>query len=445
MLELFKIIESLSRQRPIFHNEADFQHALAWEIRNHYPNSKIRLEMKVHGSDIKVYLDILVLMDGHKYGIELKYKTRKFEGVIDGEKFALNHHGAHDIGRYDVIKDLQRLEQMVSTGVIEEGFLVFLSNDPSYYADSVEEKQTADRDFRLYEGRRLQNKLFWGEHTGQGTMKGREEPLSLQGRYDVHWVAYSSLSDKPEGEFRYLLLSTKDQRINSISPIVQDVDIPQLKHGNEGVSQLQSGQQFLAWFDSFAKQEEIPLSQIDLRDKLANHLRHMGYSVSINRELGQDKVDIWAQSGSEHFAVEVRYKTALLQTIYKGKSIHLKNQAAHDISRYDFVSDIGKLERVVRNRPDVHGFALLITNDSLYWQPSKKSNSVDELFRLHHGRLLMGVCAWKEEAGYGTTTGREALVHLDNTYHLAWQPYCTLGTNKNETFQALLVEVISGT
>ena len=113
------------------------------------------------------YVDILASVAGRKYAIELKYKTRTFEAVIDGEEFSLSNHGAQDTGRHDVLKDLQRLEQMVATGAVDEGILIFLTNDLSYYTDPGKAKVTADQDFRLHEGRRVQGTLSWGAHTGQ--------------------------------------------------------------------------------------------------------------------------------------------------------------------------------------------------------------------------------------------------------------------------------------
>lgn len=36
-------LQSLSTDRPIFHSEHDFQHALAWAIHERVPNAHIRL------------------------------------------------------------------------------------------------------------------------------------------------------------------------------------------------------------------------------------------------------------------------------------------------------------------------------------------------------------------------------------------------------------------
>lgn len=192
MFDIQQVLVSLANKRPVFHNEADFQHALAWEIRESY-DCKIRLEKRM---DIRAgkrsYLDVWVEHQGKTYGIELKYKIRGSEYVHDGETFSFLNQAAHDIGRYDVTKDLQRLEQMVSLGLVDEGVMILLTNDAAYYREPSIEKFTADRDFRIHEGRLLAGELKWSEFTGEGTMKGRTDPISLQGRYTVKWQDYRS-------------------------------------------------------------------------------------------------------------------------------------------------------------------------------------------------------------------------------------------------------------
>ena len=34
---------ALARMRPLFHSEADFQHAFAWQLRSAHPDARIRL------------------------------------------------------------------------------------------------------------------------------------------------------------------------------------------------------------------------------------------------------------------------------------------------------------------------------------------------------------------------------------------------------------------
>lgn len=440
MLNIGAVLKSLSEKRPIFHSEADFQHSLAWEIREHYPDSKIRLETKVHGANTKVYLDILVVNHGIKYAIELKYKTLSYDAVVDGEEFSLNNQGAQDIGRYDVLKDIQRLEEMLAAKVADKGFLIFLTNDKSYFSNPNGNKKTVDQNFRLHEGNRVGGKLYWTEEAGKGTIKGREEPINLHGEYEMKWGNYSQIDDSPRGDFRCLLLEvdhtqSQSNENNSLRgvPITEKVEAS-VKPSLQKVSSP-------SWFNLFSQKRKIPTSQMDLRDKIATHLRQMGFSVTVNREIGRDKIDIWAEKSGETIAIEVRYKTALLQTIYNGMHIHLKHQGAQDISRYDYISDLQKLERVTKQRQGVKGYAILITNDHLYWEHPRKQNTVDEAFHIHDRHVVTGVCSWKEEASPGTTSARENPIRFTNSYVMKWKPYLTLGTKKNEQFQALVVEI----
>ena len=59
ILDIDKIMYQLSRWRPIFHSEADFQFSLAWMIKEQYPNCDIRLEF-IPESNPNLHLDILV-------------------------------------------------------------------------------------------------------------------------------------------------------------------------------------------------------------------------------------------------------------------------------------------------------------------------------------------------------------------------------------------------
>jgi hypothetical protein len=435
MFDIGRVLISLSEKRPIFHSEADFQHSLAWELREHYPGCQIRLETKVHGAGTKVYLDILCEYQGRKYAIELKYKTLAFDCFVNGEQFYLSNQGAQDTGRYDVLKDIQRLEEMVLRGVADEGTLIFLTNDKSYYIEPGKEMKTVDQDFRIHHGKTVNGQLRWGEQTGKGTMKNREEPIQLEGSYRMNWQSYSNINNTSKGELRYLLIPVQQFGGNVFGTVIQEaveaIPIVHKEHTNKNMN----------WFEAFSQNGKIPNSQRDLRDKLTEHLREFGFSIQTDRVLGKDKIDIWAEKESEILAIEVRFKTALLQTIYQAQHIQLKNQGAQDISKYDYISDLGKIERVVKNRPNVKGYALLLTNDHLYWQQPRKENTVDEAFHIHDGHVVTGTCTWKDKASKGTTAGREQPIHFTKSHMMKWKPYLSLGKGKNEEFQSLLVEV----
>lgn len=200
-----KLIESLARQRPVFHSEADFQHAFAWTIQTAHPAARMRLERPFRTDAGAINLDLLVTLLSERVAIELKYLTRRLAITVEGEAFELQQHSAHPLRRHDVWKDVARLEALVQAGAATAGYAIVVSNDPAYW--NAGRGQGIDTAFRLDEGRRVgQANLTWETHAGPGTVKNREEPISIAGCYTLRWQPYSRLSDGA-GEFRCLILS----------------------------------------------------------------------------------------------------------------------------------------------------------------------------------------------------------------------------------------------
>ena len=180
------LMVALAKRRPIFHSEADFQHALAWELHTRYPDGAVRLEQQVLPG---IHLD-LALRDGRcTTAFELKYLTRGAEVEIAGERFILKQHGAQPPRRYDCVRDLVRLEALTSSGAADEGFAVVLTNDPAYWNAGLGDGGVG-ASFRIHQGRRLHGTLSWGGQTAPGTMHNRETALSLTGEYLTDWIVY---------------------------------------------------------------------------------------------------------------------------------------------------------------------------------------------------------------------------------------------------------------
>ncbi len=209
-LDIHTLLESLSRSRPIFHSEADFQHALAWKIHEIMPDSQIRLEYPFRHDGNPMYLDIWLPTE--RMAIELKYLTRRLEQDYEGERFALKDQSAHDVRRYDFLKDVQRLESVVehTEQPTRGGVAVLLTNDSAYSKSPTSRWETNnDAAFRLHEDRKATGNLVWSERTGQGTMKGREDPIRLSGSYSMHWRDYSRLGEGNNQQFRYLAVAVQ--------------------------------------------------------------------------------------------------------------------------------------------------------------------------------------------------------------------------------------------
>ena len=203
MIDIHDVMTGLARCRPIFHSEADFQHALAWRIRETTPDIQIRLEFKpLLGDGRSIHLDIWIPSAG--LAIELKYPTQRLHRTLHDEPFGLAEQGAQPIRRYDFLDDVQRLEHVVEQyGPAKGGYAILLTNVPNYW-NLPRRGDAIDADFRVHERRHLSGRLSWSANAGAGTRRGRESDINLRGSYDLLWRDYSVLGAAGNERFRYL-------------------------------------------------------------------------------------------------------------------------------------------------------------------------------------------------------------------------------------------------
>jgi hypothetical protein len=206
-VDLTELLRRLAVIRPVYHAEADFQHAFAWEARQMDPHLRVRLETHPEPG---VRLDLLLSRPdlGLHTDVELKYLTAAWVGDIGGEHFALKNHGAQDVRAYDAVKDIGRLERFASRQGWN-GLFVALTNDPSFWRPVTHGRATNADAFRIYEGLTLTGSRAWGPNTGIGTMRGREAAIELLGSHRLAWRDYSRLDSKAYGSFRALALEVR--------------------------------------------------------------------------------------------------------------------------------------------------------------------------------------------------------------------------------------------
>ena len=151
-------------------------------------------------------------------------------------------------------------------------------------------------------------------------------------------------------------------------------------------------------------------------------------------------MDVWI-SGEEPIAIELKYFTRGLTTAVDGERFVLKSQNAQDTGRYDALKDITRLETIVSKIPMCSGYAIVLTNDPLYWKPPAQDDTFDAAFRIHESRSIGGTLRWSERASKGTTSEHEAPLELSGTYRAAWRDYATASSDPYARFRYLLVEV----
>ena len=152
-----------------------------------------------------IYIDIVVWLEGEIYPIELKHLTKKMTAAIAGETFYLKNHGAQDLGCYDCIKDIWRLESLSKhIEGYKKGYTVWLTND-LFYLKPPTNPYVGYYQFSIHEGAIKDGIMFWGDKVGQGTTRGREQPWTLLNSYTINWHDYSKLLVN-NGIFKYALL-----------------------------------------------------------------------------------------------------------------------------------------------------------------------------------------------------------------------------------------------
>lgn len=203
MLNIQLIMSKLAVRRPIFHSEADFQHAFALELANEEPTLDLRLEVPF-AFEQRGATDLVARSGSFVSGIELKYLSRGLEHEEGGEIFRLKDQGATDLRRYDILRDIERLERF-NREYGGPSYVIALTNDPAYW-NPVRRAGTIDAAFRLCNGRNISGTCIWAAHAGAGTVKGRDRPITLEGAYCANWLPYSMLGTA-RGQFKYLLFS----------------------------------------------------------------------------------------------------------------------------------------------------------------------------------------------------------------------------------------------
>ncbi|MFD2840238.1 hypothetical protein ACFSYH_06605 [Populibacterium corticicola] len=202
---LRRALTHLAERRPVFHSEADFQYELAHQLPVIDSSLEIRLERPVRIEGAATFnVDMMIHQSGCWYVIELKYLTAALTHTYLGEEFILRSHDARDLGRYDILKDVSRIETIVDRGLATAGFSITVTNDKALWT-AAQRNDLIDLEFHLHEGRVVEGELAWGERAGLGTRERRQAPVFLRDRYQVSWGEYSHIPAERNGIFKFLM------------------------------------------------------------------------------------------------------------------------------------------------------------------------------------------------------------------------------------------------
>lgn len=163
-------------------------------------------------------------------------------------------------------------------------------------------------------------------------------------------------------------------------------------------------------------------------------------------------------SGSSYY-VELKYQTSICSFVSQGVLVNLKEHAAEDIMRYDYLKDIHRLYDIKKDHPSDYGggYAIILSNDKhLYQEPSIiRTNTLDSFFRIHerpNGKPnvypIPGLVAWNTakitSSTHWTKTGSRNMPFSIPQINTHWEDYLSFLDNsgKRQMFKYLLNETI---
>ena len=207
--------------------------------------------------------------------------------------------------------------------------------------------------------------------------------------------------------------------------------------------------------DALNRDRPIFFSEADFQHSLACLIHdHLDYRIRLEYPPYGDSsehIDILCRNSIEDVAIELKYKPAILSARVKDELYSLKAHSAQDCGRYDFCLDIEKIESFLRKTEakNARGYAIFLTNDKSYWEPSTRGSTICDDFRIHEGNEVFGHLSWGAKASQGTKGGRTKAIQLNHLYRLTWNEYSNLAAdslnsierNSPSLFRYTVVEV----
>lgn len=208
---LSRALSGLASKRGIFHSEADLQFALAWSLQAVMPQAQVRLEAPLRGSTQRRRVDVILHQDSRTIGIELKYAKGGLRATFDGEEYILPANNPMDVAREGILLDIERIEDLVRSRRLDEGWVLALSNNSSLW-EKRSHRLVNDRELDLSDGQIKSGLINWHRY-GSGN-DSIVKAVEIEGSYEIVWVHYSTLALPTNGEFKYLLLGCERELLS---------------------------------------------------------------------------------------------------------------------------------------------------------------------------------------------------------------------------------------
>lgn len=172
-----------------------------------------------------------------------------------------------------------------------------------------------------------------------------------------------------------------------------------------------------------ARARRVFHSEADFQFAFSQTVSRLDPSIGLRLEVRQpgdarEAVDLVCR-GELVTYVEFKYFTARWtgNDPQTGEEFHVREHAATDLARLNFIHDVRRLERFVDAGRADDGVALLLTNVPGLWKLPGRRRTNDQAFRLHEGAELAGPLVWAGNPDSPYTH------NLRGSYAAAWRDY----------------------
>jgi hypothetical protein len=163
----------------------------------------------------------------------------------------------------------------------------------------------------------------------------------------------------------------------------------------------------------------------------------------VNKKLRLDM--LFVHRGRE-YAVELKYTRAPMNKgnplSYRGDVFYApKSGSPDDITRFNFLRDIERLESEIPIRENSVGFVLLMTNRRALWEKGDRTAN-DAAFHIDDG-IRRGLLEWASPPSPNTVERAGESLWIENNYDTKWRTYSDIPKlKKNGLFRYLLLKVV---
>lgn len=208
-----QIMDSFSKKRTVFFNEADFQNNFVKELMNILNSNEFKLTLEYSPNFNKYRVDLLIedLKLNENIIVEFKYVVKKNLIEISSNFFInLKDQGAYDIRRYKIWKDIEKIEKLKNNKKCDYGYFILLTN-----ADKLINPvpiNNIDSYFDISSGIKRPSSvpasLFWNPNSKKydsGKTKTRyPNVININNQYDFIYTPYKS-----NNNFKFCIISVK--------------------------------------------------------------------------------------------------------------------------------------------------------------------------------------------------------------------------------------------